>query len=111
MSNKCFYVYIHKDPNGNVFYVGKGKGKRAWDKSKRHSMWKRYVKRFSGRFNVEIYRDNLTEDEALNLEYELMDKYGAELINWSNISVDGNWKAYEKIGEIDRKIESILNRA
>lgn len=26
-----FYVYTHAKPNGDIFYVGKGSGKRAWD--------------------------------------------------------------------------------
>lgn len=25
-----FYVYAHEDKSGNIFYVGKGTGRRAW---------------------------------------------------------------------------------
>ena len=27
-----YYVYAHRKPNGEIFYVGKGSGKRAWTK-------------------------------------------------------------------------------
>ena len=31
---KHFYVYTHARPGGNVFYVGKGSGRRAWNFTK-----------------------------------------------------------------------------
>ncbi len=33
-----FYVYSHTDKDGAVFYIGKGKGERAWEKSNRHGL-------------------------------------------------------------------------
>jgi hypothetical protein len=111
MNKKRFYVYIHRDPEGKVFYVGKGEGSRAWEKEKRHSMWKRYIKRFNDKYYVEIYRDNLSEEEALELEEELMSNYGGQLINWSNLSLDGNWKGYEKQNKIDKEINYIICEA
>jgi hypothetical protein len=36
-----FYVYHHKNPKtGEIFYVGKGCKRRAWDKRKRSDRWK-----------------------------------------------------------------------
>ena len=96
MNEKCFYVYLHKNPTGDVFYVGKGTGDRAWDKNNRHSMWKRYIKKYNEEYKVEIYKNGLGEDEALDFENKLTYKYGSQLINWSNLSLDGDWKGYDK---------------
>lgn len=62
---KCFYVYVHKDPVGNVFYVGKGRDKRAWETTRRHILWERYIERFNGKYHVEIIKEGLIEDKAL----------------------------------------------
>jgi len=78
-----FYVYLHVDPEGDVFYVGKGNGNRAWSKN-RHPLWTKYVDNFGGKFDVKIYMDNLTEDEAIYLENGLMKQYGGQLVNWQN---------------------------
>lgn len=111
MNEKCFYVYLHKNPTGDVFYVGKGTGDRAWDKNNRHSMWKRYIKKYNGEYKVEIYKNGLGEDEALDFENKLTYKYGSQLINWSNLSLDGDWKGYDKQREIDKEINSIIIEA
>lgn len=71
-----FYVYVHRDTAGNLFYVGKGTGQRAWSKS-RHKIWHKYVDdRLGGRYEVEIYRDNLSEIEAERIEEDLIERYG-----------------------------------
>lgn len=42
-----FYVYVHKKKtNGEVFYVGKGSGKRAWSAFGRNSLWKRTADKY-----------------------------------------------------------------
>lgn len=56
-----FYVYVHRDQRGSIFYVGKGKGDRAWS-TDRHPIWHRYVEtRLGGHYSVEIIEKNLTE--------------------------------------------------
>lgn len=75
MATKRHYVYIHrKSTTGEVFYVGKGYGKRAWKKSTRSEWWKR-IEAKHGR-TVEILKDDLTEDEAFALEKETILRYG-----------------------------------
>lgn len=70
-----FYVYIHrKQSNGEVFYVGKGKDKRAWLKSGRTEFWNRVVKKHG--LIVEIVLSGLQEWYAFELETDLITLYG-----------------------------------
>ena len=59
------YVYIHKGPDGQIFYVGKGVGDRAYSKD-RMPHWHHYVKtRCGGRYTVEIVRRFQNDEAAL----------------------------------------------
>lgn len=64
-----YYVYVHKDNNGNIFYVGKGRNKRAWSKTDRSKGWKEIS---DLGYSVEIHLSNLSEKEALLKENELI---------------------------------------
>lgn len=91
-----FYVYLHRAPDGSVFYVGKGRERRAWSRV-RTDVWSRYVsERLGGRYDVVIHRDGLTHGEALALESELIRAYGAALVNWINPSRDIDAEALER---------------
>ena len=69
-------VYLHKRKSDNkVFYVGMGFKKRASDFSSRNKFWHNYVKKY-GKPLVEIYKDNLTREEACKIEIKLIKKYG-----------------------------------
>ena len=76
-----FYVYLHRRLDTNeVFYIGKGTKKRAWDRDSRKTQkWKDIVN--SVGYSVEIYRDNLTEQEADLLETELINTSQWNLVN------------------------------
>lgn len=64
-----FYVYVHRKlSNNEPFYVGKGKGRRAYEFSGRNSHWTN-VKNKHG-VKVEVVFDGLTEDEAYQLEID-----------------------------------------
>jgi hypothetical protein len=77
-----FYVYVHRDRKGQVFYVGKGTGRRAWSKD-RDVLWHRYIEtRSGGEYSVEIVREGLLEREAEELESELITEHGEHLVNW-----------------------------
>jgi len=98
-----FYVYEHRDSFSNTFYVGKGRKRRAWEDHGKLHMW--YVNnKLSGTFQVVIVRDGLSELEALELENDLMKKYGEQLINWINPYRDWRgdevWRR-EKFGEYE----------
>lgn len=71
-----FYVYAHyraTDPDGNPFYIGKGKSNRDIS-HKRNPHWKNIVAKHG--FISKKIKENLTEDEAWNLEKDLIQKYG-----------------------------------
>jgi hypothetical protein len=76
-----FYVYIHKrKDNDQIFYVGKGKNKRYISISGRNLHWKNTSKKY-GWYAVIINKD-LTEEEALRIEEEMINKIG--LVNLCN---------------------------
>jgi hypothetical protein len=78
------YVYVHKGPDGIVFYVGKGTGNRAYSRD-RGPDWNWYVKNVLGdQFSVELVRENVSEADASELEDLLMQRYGATIINLQN---------------------------
>lgn len=66
---KDFYVYLHKTLDGRVFYVGKGRGKRAWSKKSRSKQW---YKISTQGYLVEMYQENISEKDALELESDLI---------------------------------------
>lgn len=48
------YVYVHRNTQGRIFYVGKGQRRREWSKD-RDDTWKHYVKtRCDGKPTVQI---------------------------------------------------------
>lgn len=97
---KGFYVYVHCDAQGKIFYVGKGTGKRAWSKD-RHPLWVRYVeKHLGGKYEIRILADKLSEEESEVIEAEFMAEY-VDLINWQNMARTND---YEKAWQcLDRQ--------
>lgn len=80
-----FYVYVHKDAKGTVFYVGKGTGSRAYSRD-RPPEWIEYVsKKSGGNYSVEIVRNKISEEDALQIEDALMAEHGNTIINRQNM--------------------------
>lgn len=68
-----FYVYEHiRNDNNTVFYVWKGRGKRAYY-SKRNPHHDNIAVKHG--FTVRIVNDNISEEEAFKLEQEIIHKY------------------------------------
>ena len=70
-----YYVYVHrKATTGEVFYIGKGHGKRAFSKANRSSFWKNVVSKHG--YVVEFLEKDLQEWYAFELEKSMIDFYG-----------------------------------
>ena len=69
-----YYVYEHLLEDGTVFYVGQGCRYRATSPYHRSQSWNEITS--VNNYKVVIVKDNLTEQESLVLEAELILKYG-----------------------------------
>ena len=106
-----YYVYLHKKKTtGEVFYVGKGCQRRAWEFSARNRFWKSIEKAHG--CVVEIYADNLQEWYALELEKDLILKYGRRIDGTGtlcNITVGGESQGGEANGRYDYRLWTFYN--
>jgi hypothetical protein len=74
---KDFYVYLHrKATTGEVFYVGKGQGKRLYGYSARNRHWHHVANKHG--FTAHIVEDGLQEWAAFELERDLIALYGRQ---------------------------------
>ena len=64
-----FYVYQYLREDGTPYYIGKGKNKRAYVNN-------RTIKKPTDSNRIEIIKDQLTEQDAFDLEVELVALYG-----------------------------------
>jgi len=63
-----YYVYEYLREDGTPYYIGKGKGYRAWSKNRSVPC--------PPKERINIIEDKLSESEALDLEKQLIKKYG-----------------------------------
>ena len=71
---KRFYVYFWiRNEDKHVFHIGKGTGDRYEDLRNRNNHFINYTRKYD--CSSYIYKDNLTEQEAWDLEKELILKY------------------------------------
>lgn len=74
------YVYAHrKATDGSLFYIGKGKDRRAWQKYSRNRYWRHIAEKHG--FTVEIVRNGLPEACALSLERAMIASAKSKLAN------------------------------
>jgi len=82
-----FYTYEHtRNDTGAVFYVGKGRGKRAGSTHGRNQYWKRIVDKAGG-FGVRMIAEGVDEELAHFIEIERIDqckRIGIRLANITN---------------------------
>jgi len=78
-----FYTYAHYTPEGRLFYIGKGQGRRAYTFHKRNNYWNHVVEKY-GKPDVQILANWNTEEEAFDHEVLLIDCFkelGHKLVN------------------------------
>lgn len=77
-------VYRHIDNNNKVFYIGIGKNEsRAFDYHHRSNFWKRYSKKHG--VNTEVIIENISFDDAKELEMLLISEYGRKDLKNGNL--------------------------
>jgi len=73
-NDKRFCVYVHKDQEGNIRYIGSGSIERMYKKVNRSQQhlaeWDSLTK--------EVVKDGLTKEQSLILEQEYLNKYSDE---------------------------------
>lgn len=80
-----FYVYLHTDNLGQIFYIGKGCKRRSKSWGKRSKKW---LEKAVNGFTVSYAAKNLTEEQAFDLEKKLI-AYFFPLGNLVNIYAGG----------------------
>jgi hypothetical protein len=86
-TGNVFFVYQHrKADTGEIFYVGKGHGKRSHSRL-RSDYWKRIVA--SHGLIVEMLAERLSENEAFRIEVETIRLYRAAGIQLANFTDGG----------------------
>jgi hypothetical protein len=101
---QTFYVYLHKRETDNtIFYVGKGKGRRAWSRSCRNRHWKIISAKHG--VLVEIFKDSMSEVCALTLERIIIASIGIQ--NLANVTDGGGGiSGYRHTHEAKEKISA-----
>lgn len=87
-----FYVYEHwRLDRDECFYVGKGKGYRAYERKGRNRHWHNIVNKLSRTghaYEVRIVASGLAEDEALRIEIERI-SFWRDIVDLANITDGG----------------------
>lgn len=87
---ETYYVYMHYRPNDGVpFNVGKGKSRRAYQKTGRNRWWHNIVNKHGG-FDVKFVATDMSEEDSFWLEEHLIKTIGRRdlgtgpLVNMTN---------------------------
>lgn len=83
-----YYIYQHRESDsGRIFYVGKGRHRRAWKSEKRNSAWTNVAKIHG--FAPEILFRTDDQELAFFAEQETIDLYRSRGIGLTNLSNGG----------------------
>ncbi len=76
--NKKYYVYAHVNLHNNeIFYIGKGFGKRCDSNNGRSKYWHRIVNKYG--YKIIMLEENLTNEESINYEIYWIKKIGRKI--------------------------------
>jgi len=79
-----FYVYAHRKASTNeIFYIGKGRGNRAWRINGRGKCWANIVKKHG--LKIDILVDGLQEWAAFEFEREFISLYGRKDMGYGKL--------------------------
>jgi hypothetical protein len=108
MSEADYYLYVHaKKDNGDVFYVGKGKRRRAWH-TNRNKMWKAIADKHG--FVPIMIRSGLSDDQALAQEVRLIHAYRSAGVVLANMTDGGEGMSGMVHTEEHKKKMSVIMR-
>lgn len=69
-----YFVYFHKKPDGEIFYVGIGGKKRPYSKYQRNKWWNNIVNKYG--YSIELMHENINWTEACQLEIKYIKQIG-----------------------------------
>ena len=110
-----FYVYEHWRPDTHTcFYVGKGHNRRAWDmrraRNRRHKFITDKLKRDGLKVDVRLVQDDLSEDQAFDLERQRIAMWRCLRVQLTNVTDGGDGSAGLKHTEESRAKMSLKQR-
>lgn len=100
-----YYTYAHYKPNGEMFYIGNGQGRRAFWGRDRNRYWNNIVAKHGG-FTSEILAGWPTEKEAHDHEMFLIDTFRVMGYKLANITKSGEGVSGLKHSDETKKVLS-----
>lgn len=102
-----FYVYVHRRLSDNKpFYVGKGKGNRAYSLSGRNDYWKNTAKKHG--FSVELVFEEMNEEDAFQCEKDTILEFKYFGYPLTNLTDGGEGSTGYKVTEKAKKLKSVI---
>lgn len=109
MAEAKFYVYVHRRADtGEVFYIGKGSGRRAWATQYRTEYWQRVRAKYG--IIVEILERFEAEAAAFEREKALIAHHRAAGIRLCNITDGGEGASGNVMTEHAKQMISAANK-
>ena len=106
------YVYEHlRNDDGTVFYVGKGKGRRAYVANRHHrsEWWIRVVEKCGG-FTVQFLAVDISEQDAFQKEKQAIADYRAQGVRLVNMTDGGDGSSGAKRSERWKTLMSAVHK-
>ena len=93
-----FCVYLHKDSEGVVRYVGNGASDRPYVFKNRGEKWDAHFTNYEP--TVEIVAEGLTKIAACELEVEYIEKFSDTIVNSIRVSQSTKYMEFDKFNSI-----------